>query len=90
MSLQLNLSNKQISAYLNTEDALLALQKSVDNNQTRLAMQVVADVIQQLCDKVADLEALLAKKDKTTSEPAIKQNPKPKEDNSDKLENDKK
>lgn len=90
MSLQLNLSNKQISAYLNTEDALLALQKSVDNNQTRLAMQIMADVIEQLCDKVSDLQGLVLKKDKPAVESTPKQMSKTKEEVVDKLENDKK
>lgn len=90
MSLQLNLSNKQISAYLNTEDALLALQKSVDNNQTRLSMQIMADVIEQLCNKVSDLQGLVLKKDKPTVESTPKQMSKIKEEVVDKLENDKK
>ena len=53
------IKNNKISDYLGTEDAIQGLQKVVDNGQTRLALEVISDVISQLTDRIAALEEFL-------------------------------
>lgn len=59
MSNKMIIKNNKISDYLGTEDAIQGLQKVVDNGQTRLALEVISDVISQLTDRVTELEEFL-------------------------------
>lgn len=54
------ISNNKISEYLGTEDAIQGLQKVVDNGQTRLALEVIFDIVTQLTDKISTLEEILS------------------------------
>lgn len=70
MSNKMMISNNKISDYLGTEDAIQGLQKVVDNGQTRLALEVISDVISQLTDRIATLEEALSAKEDFTPTPA--------------------
>ena len=63
MSNKMIINNEKISEYLGTEDAIKGLQKVVDNGQTRLALEVVSDIITQLTDKIYALEEILSPKE---------------------------
>lgn len=60
MSNKIMISNNKISEYLGTEDAIQGLQKVVDNGQTRLALEVIFDIVTQLTDKISTLEEILS------------------------------
>ena len=64
------IKNNKISDYLGTEDAIQGLQKVVDNGQTRLALEVISDVISQLTDRIATLEEALSAKEDSLPTPA--------------------
>ena len=64
------IKNNKISDYLGTEDAIQGLQKVVDNGQTRLALEVISDVISQLTDRIAALEEFLFSGPEPTPAPA--------------------
>lgn len=53
------LKNEQLAAYLATNDSVRALEKAVDNGQTRLALQVVLDLISELTERIMDLEDIV-------------------------------
>lgn len=59
MTNNLTLKNEQVAAYLATKDSLLALEKAVDNGQTRLSLQVLVDVIDELFERLVALEQLV-------------------------------
>lgn len=59
MSKKLTIKNDKVSEYLGTQDAIKGLQKVVDNGQTRLALEVVSDIISQIVDRIAALEEVL-------------------------------
>ena len=59
MSKKLTIKNDKVSEYLGTEDAIKGLQKVVDNGQTRLALEVVSDIISQIVDRISALEEVL-------------------------------
>lgn len=59
MSEKITIKNDTISTYLNTDDGLIGFTKAVDNGQTRLALQVLVEVVGQLIDRVCFLENLV-------------------------------
>jgi hypothetical protein len=59
MSEKIIIKNDTISTYLNTDDGLIGFTKAVDNGQTRLALQVLVEVIEQLVDRVSFLESFI-------------------------------
>jgi len=59
MSEKITIKNDTISTYLNTDDGLMGFTKAVDNGQTRLALQVLVEVVEQLIDRVCFLENLV-------------------------------
>lgn len=59
MSEKITIKNDTISTYLNTDDGLIGFTKAVDNGQTRLALQVLVEVIEQLVDRVSFLESFI-------------------------------
>jgi len=63
------IKNNKISDYLGTEDAIQGLQKVVDNGQTRLALEVISDVISQLTDRISALEEFLFSNPEPASAP---------------------
>jgi hypothetical protein len=66
----MTIKNDKISEYLGTEDAVKGLQKVVDNGQTRLALEVIFDIITQLTDRIATLEETLAPQEDSSPTPA--------------------
>jgi len=62
--------NEKLSQYLGTEDAVKGLQKVVDNGQTRLALEVIFDIITQLIDRIDTLEEIVSTKEDLSPEPA--------------------
>lgn len=70
MSNKMMISNNKISEYLGTEDAIQGLQKVVDNGQTRLALEVIFDIVTQLTDKISTLEEILSAKEDSSPTPA--------------------
>jgi len=67
MSINPTLKNEQLAAYLATDDSVRALEKAVENGQTRLALQVVLDLISELTERVMDLEDTIHPADDTIS-----------------------
>jgi len=59
MSINPTLKNEQLVAYLATDDSIEALEKAVENGQTRLALQVVLDLVSELTQRVMDLEDIV-------------------------------
>lgn len=56
MSLEIKLDNEQLASYSRTDNALEAFYKSVDNGQSRLALEVLAVVIAGIVDKLETIE----------------------------------
>ena len=71
------IKNDKISDYLGTKDAIQGLQKVVDNGQTRLALEVISDVVSQLTDRIAALEEFLFSKEDLPAELALAPAPAP-------------
>ena len=71
------IKNDKISDYLGTKDAIQGLQKVVDNGQTRLALEVISDVVSQLTDRIAALEEFLFSKEDLPAELAPAPAPEP-------------
>ena len=63
--------NDKITSSDNTEaDALLVFRKAVSNGQTRLALEVIFDIITQLIDRIDTLEEIVSTKEDLSPEPA--------------------
>ena len=58
MTNNLTLKNEQVAAYLATKNSLIALEKAVDNGQTRLSLQVLVDIVDELFERIVALEEL--------------------------------
>lgn len=73
MSLKIKLKNEQISSFLRTDDALQALNTSVDNGQIRLSLQILVEVIEDLLNKIDSLTEKLNTKEinKAASEKTV-------------------
>jgi hypothetical protein len=56
MSTDLTLKNEQLISYLATNDSIRALEKTVDNGQSRLALQVVLEIVSELTERLFALE----------------------------------
>jgi hypothetical protein len=52
----MTIKNDRVSEYLGTHDAIKGLQKVVENGQTRLALEVVFDILTQLFERIDHLE----------------------------------
>jgi len=70
MSKKMTIKNDKISEYLGTEDAVKGLGKVVDNGQTRLALEVIFDIITQLIDRITELEETLSTQEDSSPTPA--------------------
>lgn len=73
MSLDIKLSNDNLISYARTDDAVEAFNRSVENGQSRLALEVLVDVINGLISKIEELESKIA-----TEESPIEVKPKAK------------
>lgn len=70
MSNKMIINNEKVSQYLGTEDAVKGLEKVIDNGQTRLALEVIFDIITQLIDRIDTLEEIVSTKEDLSPEPA--------------------
>lgn len=63
------IKNPKISEYLNTDDSIEGLEKAVLNGQTRLALDVLVDIIEEMFERLISLEekVLLAETAQTTA-----------------------
>ena len=77
MSNKIIIKNDKISGYLGTEDAIKGLQRVVDNGQTRLALEVIFDIITQLTDKIAALEEIVSLQEDSSPTPTSAPAPAP-------------
>ena len=57
MSLDIKLSNDNLISYARTDDAVEAFNRSVENGQSRLALEVLVPIINGLIEKVEKLES---------------------------------
>lgn len=71
MSLDIKLSNDNLISYARTDDAVEAFGRSVENGQSRLALEVLVDVIDGLISKIEELESKI-----TTEESPVEVKPK--------------
>lgn len=62
MKRKIQLRNDQISSYLRTDDAVQALKTSIDNGQTRLALQILAEIVDELIEIPEDKNSVVAEK----------------------------
>ena len=62
MKRKIQLRNDQISSYLRTDDAVQALKTSIDNGQTRLALQILAEIVDELIEIPEDKNSVAAEK----------------------------
>lgn len=58
MSLEIELTNDNLANFARSRDALEAFYNSVNNGQMRLALEVFAEILPVLTQKIADLEKL--------------------------------
>lgn len=56
MSINPRIKNDKISDYLGTDDSIEALEKAVNNGQTRLAMNVIVDLLSEITERLIFLE----------------------------------
>lgn len=56
MSRKITLKNEQISQFLRTDDAIKALETSVDNGQIRLALQILVEIVNDLNSSITEPE----------------------------------
>jgi len=56
MSVEIEISTEALKAYARTNDAIEAFNMTVANGQTRLALQVLVDIVNVLVDKIEELE----------------------------------
>lgn len=56
MSRKIILKNEQVSQFLRTDDAIKALQTSVDNGQIRLALQILVEIVNDLNSNINVIE----------------------------------
>lgn len=68
MSTNPTLKNEQLSTYLATDDSVRALEKAVENGQTRLALQVVLDLVSELTERLMNLEDIVNPSDEQLDE----------------------
>jgi hypothetical protein len=85
MSINPKIKNEKISDYLGTDDAIDALERAVNNGQTRLALDVTFELLSEVTQRLMLLEeALNAPKQEveaeknpvTTAQPINKAKPK--------------
>lgn len=55
MTLNIKLSNQNLISYARTDDAIEALRRSAENGQTRLALELLVEVIDGIVEAVEDL-----------------------------------
>lgn len=53
---KLTIKNEQIATYLNTDNAVEGFAKAVNNGQTRLALQVLVEIIEELTEYIQDVD----------------------------------
>ena len=63
MAIDFKLTNQNLINYARTDDAHEAFTMSVNNGQSRLALEVLLTVIDGLVDKVNELEAAIGKEE---------------------------
>jgi hypothetical protein len=66
MSLDIKLTNKNLITYSRTDDALEAFQRSADSGQTRLAIEVLAELVTGLIEEIEIIKEMLESKDEGT------------------------
>lgn len=59
MSTNPKIKNEKISTYLGTNDSIDALEKAVNNGQTRLALDVIFDLLSEVTERLIVLEQSL-------------------------------
>lgn len=59
MSLEIELTNDNLANFARSRDALEAFYNSVNNGQMRLALEVFAEILPVLTDKISELEKLV-------------------------------
>lgn len=57
MSLELKLTDETLISYARTDDAVEALGRSVDNGQTRLALEILVELVDLLVSKLGEVES---------------------------------
>lgn len=57
MSLELKLTDETLISYTRTDDAVEALGRSVDNGQTRLALEILVELVDLLVSKLGEVES---------------------------------
>lgn len=72
MPRKITLKNEQISSFLRTDDALVALKTTVDNGQIRLALQILLEIVNDLNDvtSVNDVKPKPVKQDDKSEQKA--------------------
>ena len=68
MSFDIEITTEALRSYARTEDAVKAFNMTVANGQTRLALQVLVDIINSLVEKVEELEDKLEQLSPSTPE----------------------
>lgn len=74
MSINPRIKNDKISDYLGTDDSIEALEKTVNNGQTRLAMDVIVDLLSEITERLISLEQSLntpKQQDQVVSDPVV-------------------
>lgn len=59
MSLEIKLTNENLITYSRTDDAFEAFQRSAENGQTRLAIEVLAELISGLIDEIDEIKQFI-------------------------------
>lgn len=77
MSLDIKLTNDNLITYARSSDALEAFYNSVNNGQMRLALEVFAEILPVLVDKINELDDNSSKAD-LAIDPKVEEKPKAK------------
>lgn len=73
MSRKITLKNEQISQFLRTDDAIKALETSVDNGQIRLSLQILVEIINDLNSNIQSFDNKSTEKEQV-AKPASEKN----------------
>lgn len=85
MSFNIEITTEALKSYARTDDAVEAFNMTVGNGQTRLALQVLVDIINSLVEKIEELEDKLQQSSPVDLEIPISSNPSIEEQNTPEL-----
>jgi transcription initiation factor IIE alpha subunit len=78
MTLEFKLKNETLISYARTDDSVEAFERSVENGQTRLALEVLVELVDSLLEKIEQLDVKVSYFDSKPEEVKSKEDIRPK------------